>query len=257
MFEGFNQNITQRMRLYQGHADSNQLTVMRLSLLFFLILSFSAVYSQRSFSAIAKPRAVTIKFCPLAMADDVSFPTIQIGIEYRFSEKISWYNEFGIKYRKSYYEKTDTSFISSRGFKAKTEVRYYIKKRNRKAWGFYGGINGFFTRDYHNTQIHYHHNNDTTLMTDVFAVKKDVFGGNFVFGFQRNLSKKVGVDVYGGLGIRFRNVIPYNQEYNRNTDNYIYGRDMQISNFRQQTDVNGGFSTTLNITWGVRLCYKF
>ena len=229
---------------------------MKFPILFLLVLSVSFALAQSSSYYYIPPGTVTVKFCPLALADDISFPTIQMGIEYRVSKQISWYNEFGIKYRKSYYEKTDTSFISSKGFKAKTELRYYIKKRNRKAFGFYGGVNAFFTRDYHNNEILYFHDKDTAIITDAFAVRKDVFGFNFIFGFQRNISKKIGVDVYGGVGIRFRDVTAYEKEYNKKTDDLLDGPDIHIKDFRDRIDANNGFSTTGNLTFGVRFCYK-
>lgn len=201
---------------------------------------------------------VLIKLCPVALIDEVSFPTIQAGIEFKISKKLSWYNEFGIKYRKSYYEKSDTNFVTSNGFKAKTEIRYYLKNNNEtNLEGKYFAVNAFLTKDTHNTEIGYFYNGNTSLLkTDAFGVKKTVFGLNFIYGYQELLTKKISVDIYTGLGIRFRNINTVNKEFNQNRDSFDGPIDINIGAIRQEIDANAGFNVRPNFTFGFRVCYK-
>ena len=112
---------------------------------------------------------VSLKFSFLSLVDEASFPTIQSGIEIKLSKKISWYNEVGIKYRKSYFEMADTNFTNSRGFKIKTEIRYYLTPNDE----IYIGCNGFYTKDFHNTKAFYYYSNDSSmLLVDDFAAEK-------------------------------------------------------------------------------------
>jgi hypothetical protein len=66
------------------------------------------------FSNFCTGQRISIKLPVLTLVDEVSFPTIQSGVEFWLSKKISWYNEAGIKYRKSYYEMADTNFVDPR-----------------------------------------------------------------------------------------------------------------------------------------------
>lgn len=228
--------------------------------LFLLLLTHqvAAQHGQPSSNGYTKPGHFIFKFCVPALFDDFSFPTIQAGIEYKISPRLSWYNEFGIKYRNGAY-KTDTSFVASRGFKAKTEWRYYLAKERRRTqpFGAYFGVNLFFTRDYHNTEIgYYSHDDSSSLRKDAFSVHKDVAGGNLLFGFERIFAGHWGIDVYGGLGLRVRNVKTDHEEYNDKLDKFNGGIDFNIYNFRQQTDASPGISTTGNLTVGIRFCYR-
>jgi hypothetical protein len=56
--------------------------------LFFLLLPYT-IFSQSG--------KVIAKFCPLGLADEVSFPTIQGGLEIGLTKRIAWYNELNIE----------------------------------------------------------------------------------------------------------------------------------------------------------------
>ncbi|MBV4358399.1 DUF3575 domain-containing protein [Pinibacter aurantiacus] len=210
-----------------------------------LILSTSA-FSQ-------KP--IQLKFCPLALVDDVSFPTIQAGVEYRLSNTMSWYNELGVKYRESYINKTDTTFINPRGFKLKTELRYYFPAtKQRRLKNAYLAVNAFYTNDHHNTQVEYVVDS-LKEATDVFAVKKNVLGLNLVFGQQKMLSRRFGWDFYCGVGFRYRMIKTENQEFNKDYYSIITPVDVNIPSLKEEIDANGGNTFAPNITAGIRLIY--
>ncbi len=158
---------------------------------------------------------LSITFCPLAAADFVSFQTIQGGIEYRFTPALSWYNEFGVEYKRSWIGLADTTILRPHGIKAKTELRYYFpgsSHRSILSRGHYIALNAFLTSDTHNTDVHYLYNKDTIRREDAFGVRKKVWGLNLVYGRQQMMSKRFGWDLYLGLGIRFRYITTADKE---------------------------------------------
>lgn len=211
-----------------------------------------------SFSVFGQNQRPILKFVPLSLIDDVSFPTMQAGVEFWLTERTSWYNEFGAKYRKGYYEKADTNFYASSGFKAKTEVRYYLKtNRNRNSNEYYVAANMFFTKDFHNTEINYYYQQDSgKLMADDFGVKKKVWGINLLAGRQLALGKAFLLDCYAGLGMRARNIITINEEFDYNRDKLISPHDLNVQGSRNEADAKSGKSVKPNLTLGLRLCFK-
>jgi hypothetical protein len=221
-----------------------------------LILATLSSYSQQG--------KVIIRFCPLALVDNISFPTIQGGVEYGLVKKLSWYNEFGIKYRSSAFEGADTSHVKSSGFKVKTEFRYYFTKNSedqdsRNPVG-YLGLNLFYVKDWHNTNVGYYKNNDTALYRiDNLGVRKNIYGLNAIAGIQLHFPKieHFLFEAYAGIGIRFSNVDNVNQEYDPDKDEMLHPVDVSIQAVKNSIDTDQGFHTNFNLTCGFRLCYRF
>lgn len=206
------------------------------------------------FATNCQSQNVLLRFSFLSLVDEASFPTIQSGIEFKLSKKISWYNEVGIKYRKSYYEMADTNFTDSRGLKLKTEIRYYFAENAE----IYIGGNGFYTKDFHNTKALYYYSNDSSiLLTDIFAAEKIVRGFNLIIGKQYQKWNKIYFDLYAGLGIRFISIDQNNMEVDHDRDVLRRSPDLNIPDNRIWMDVKGGSSVLPNFSMGVRICYSF
>ena len=214
-------------------------------------------------SAEAQPGKVILKFCPPALIDIVSMPTIQGGVEVKLPHRMSWYTEAGIKYLN--FPKPDTSFIGSGGFKLKTEIRYYLlpSKRYRgynipaKEDGQYVAVNAFYNYNTYNTQINYFLNKDnSTPRKDCFGVRKKVYGLNGVLGWERAFSGRWIVDVYGGVGVRFRYVNTVNKEFNADRDELLHATDLNVRDISNKVDSKDGFSSTANLTLGFRIGYR-
>jgi len=210
-----------------------------------------------------QPGKVIVKFCPPALIDIVTMPTIQGGVEVKLPHRLSWYTEAGIKYLN--IDKPDTSFIGSGGFKLKTEIRCYLlpSKRYRrynlpaKEDGQYVAVNAFYNYDTYNTQINYSLNKDnTTPRKDCFGVRKKVYGLNGVLGWERAYSGRWMLDVYGGVGVRFRYVNTASKEFNPDRDELLHGIDLNIHDIRNKVDSKDGFSSTANLTLGFRIGYR-
>ena len=224
--------------------------------------TFTCLLTISFFFAFSQKPDILVKFCPVALFDDISFPTIQGGVEFRVSHKWTWYNELGIKYRKSRMDDADTIFVRSgafTGIKFKTEARYYLQAFRKPPYtGLYVATNLFFTKDNHNTQIDYYHGNPYPVMTDAFGVKKTTYGSNLLVGFQKYNSRPrgFGIEFYAGFGIRVRNVQTVGQQYNPHTDYFYPSVDPVFPDYRGEIDATPGTFVVLNFTTGFRVFYK-
>lgn len=210
-----------------------------------------------SYSCAAQQGKLLLKFSPLALVDEVSFPTIMAGVEYRISNKMSWYNEAGIKYRNSTFDAADSSFVKPGGFKIKSELRYYFNNKASFSFeGRYFAAAVFFTADRHNTGVDWHIINDTTVQADVFGVNRKTAGLNLLYGNQVPLSKKWLLDVYGGLGVRYRSIRTVNKEYNKSIHGLRGPIDVNIPFIRSKADAESNAVFMGSLSAGVRICYK-
>jgi len=215
-----------------------------------------------SLNSFSQKKNFVAKFCPLALFDDESFPTIQGGLEFKLKKQITWYNEIGIKYRKSYLDNiVDTNIIRSSGFKLKSEIRFYFKNKSNILFeGNYIAANIFFTNDFHNNQVKYNHNGDTTLiLTDDFGVRRNIFGINFVLGHQQKLGKNSLIEFYCGFGYRLRQIKTFGEEYNYRTDinlNQSIDPNIRLWRLSADSDADEWNKILPNFTLGVRLAFK-
>lgn len=226
---------------------------MRLFAIFIILITASRSFAQEDH--------VLFKFAPLAMLDGVSFPTVQTGVEVSLSPQTSWYNEFGIRYRKSSDESVDTSFVSTTGFKIKSEFRYYFAglcgENVERLWGWYTGVNFFYTRTTNNTNVDFYYQKDSTKgYEDNFGVRKRVWGTNLILGRQSDLGERFRFDIYGGMGIRFSDFATVNQQFDPKYDSQIKARHPNIYVSKGAAAAEGERRTRFNFTFGIRFAYK-
>ncbi len=228
---------------------------MRLTLTACILLFSMTTYSQNE--------KVIVKFCPPALIDIVGFPTFQAGVEWKLSKRFSWYNEAGIELY--HFPKSDTNFIGSGGFKFKTELRYYFKNRGKYARGTaytmdgqYAAVNVFYTHNTFNKQISYFPNarDSSGMAEDAFGVRKSVLGLNGIIGFQHHLSKKIVVDFYTGIGVRFRYITDINRQFVPGRDAVSTSIDVNFATLFEQVDAEGGYSIAPNLSLGFRISYR-
>jgi hypothetical protein len=203
-----------------------------------------------------------VKLAPLAAIDVVSFPTITAGVEVHLAPHFSMYNEVGIRYRKGWYEKPDTNFVSPGGFKLKSEFRYYFQEGNlsyKKFHGHYIAMNGFYTNHKYNTVIDYNAGDYSAYdLKDGIGVTKTVWGLNALWGWQDNIGKHFMFEVYEGIGVRFRNYKTTNQQFKYDHDVFVDPEDVNavFRGSNVERAAKGGSSATFNYTTGIRFVYK-
>lgn len=228
-------------------------------LLFYMLLLAGVAHAQE------KDARWSVSFAPLGLIDDLSFPTIQAGAEFRFSQRVAVFTELGVKYRKSMFERSgDSSFLPSRGFKWKGEVRIsgiapVLGWSAEWLKGIYGGFNVFYNHDEYNTEISYYAMPDSVnRKKDAFGVRKSVLGFNFLLGQRIPLkSKRLWLDVYVGVGGRVRFYSSVHKEFRQGVDEFEDDAvDVTIEGIRDRADAKGGTSALPHITAGFRLCLQ-
>lgn len=208
-------------------------------------------------NAHAQHSRAILKISPLAAADFISFPAIQGGVEFKLSKRLSWYNELGIKYMNGAFNKTDSSFTGSKGFKLKSEVRYYLQREGKRHFsspGYYFAANAFFSLDHYNTEVHYYTNSLEHI--DAFGIRKSVWGMNVLAGRQFAFYNRFMLDLYCGVGFRHRNISTSGEDYNPSADKLYTRADLNIPDIKADIDAKPGNSLAPNVTMGFRLGFQ-
>lgn len=204
---------------------------------------------------------VLFKIAPLTLLDDYSFPTITGGVEVALGPKLGWYNEYGYRYRSGSDNGADTSFVSKSGYKLKSELRYYfrLKYDDYGNWlrDHYVAVNIYYSNSVSDASVvYYYHNDSTTRLIDDFGVTKKIWGINLIYGWQTELNKRFLVEVYGGLGTRFRDIVTVNKQFDPEQDKRIRSRHPNVFNLKVEAESKGGKSSNINISFGVRLACR-
>jgi hypothetical protein len=215
-----------------------------------------------SISSNSQDFRVKLLFCPFALADDFSFPTIQGGIELRMTDRLAWYNEIGKKFWEGGYESSDTSFIKFSGYKVKTELRYFIKTwKNDKGTNVRGlliGINAFYTRHIYNESINYYENEEyENEITDCFYAKKSVWGSNIIMSWQQIFAKHLVIEGFVGLGIRCRKTENFERQYDPSIHELNKYTSFTFKSVFDNININTGTNYLPNLTAGFRIGYQF
>lgn len=210
------------------------------------------------FTASAQNKHLVLKLSPLA-AFNVQLPVIEGGIEFKLKNRITWYNEIGIKYAHSLIEHTaDSNMIPSKGLKLKSEFRYYLNPVKATHFtGAYVAINLFYTTDQHTRLSYYIPAGSTNTYTDAFGVKKKTYGLHLIYGFQSSFAKHWLFDFYTGAGIKLRDISCIQKEYDSVTDGISGPLDPKIYRIGEKADAKGGFTVAPSLQLGIRIGYLF
>jgi hypothetical protein len=230
---------------------------MRFFVLFLCLFFTFSAFAQKD----REPR-VLFKLAPLALIDDFSFAAIQGGVEVALSDRMSWFNEFGFRYRNGLIDNGDTSFVKPGGFKIKSELRYYLKDWNDNAGrltGYYLAVNLFYLKNTRNAYVGYYNKQDTTKATtsDDFGMTRKVWGGNLIIGKQMALGKRFMFEYYGGLGVRIRNIVTVAREFDAERHREHHAHDASFMDLAgQKPELKDGKTGTINISLGIRVAYR-
>lgn len=214
----------------------------------------------------AQPKRVSIKLNLPPLADVVSFPALQGGIEVPVWGRLSWYNELGIRISKKRGRTIDTLFIPERGYKLRTEFRYYLPNKKKSVLSpsslsedYYFALNAFYNYDSHNSQLWYY--NETIPYdqpkSDCFSVEKKVWGLNLLAGVQSEFSKNWYLDIYAGVGFRCRSYNITNMELQYKSDSIDFRQLPPIYRIADMAEARGSYSIVPNFTFSARIGYRF
>jgi hypothetical protein len=174
----------------------------RVSVLIICICSSLRILAQSDTS-----NAVILKIAPLAAVDMFSRPMIQMGCEYYFNPQWSLEPDLGIKYMEN--NKADTSHTNSKGYSIRLELKRYNPSWLEAGPTTYVACQFYYIKDDYNFAVQFYpdsasheHHIQSSIKTDDFAVLKNIYGINFKIGYVMAISKRIVIDLYGGLGIR-------------------------------------------------------
>lgn len=177
---------------------------------------------------------------------------INPSINYYLSQKISLLAETSLRVN---IPQNDSTFSNSHFSKNKIELRYKFSKTSP----FYIGIQiGYIVRKFDNLKsgnyfINSGFNSDSYSYSSA-SIKSNVFISTLQTGIISNISRKMKVEIFGGIGVRNINTNYSNIINNNKNTNYAYPKcGSFISN---DAYLFNGFVKALQINFGIRLLYK-
>ncbi len=167
-------------------------------------------------------KSVVIKFSPLCLVDP-NYPAIQLGVEFRIKNTLSYQQEIGYITRDTNRAPTD-SIPSGSGIKIRSEIRNYflLNIENRTMSGLYTALEPFYTYTYfyrRGTFIDDHGNN----CSEVYKIDKHVIGINGKIGYQKIFSSGITIDIYIGIGAKYRKITHLEKDCDSKTIKYSAG----------------------------------
>lgn len=186
--------------------------LFQLRQLIFVFLICSNLYSQSD----SAKKIIRIYTSPFQAIDFSSRPMITIGSELIALNRIGLSAEFGYKYKD--VDNFDTIFIKSKGYSYRFEIKiYYLKIINIKRFQDYLSLEYRNIKDDFNSMFYYSADSlRENRLTEDYAVQKDIYIGNIKYGMIFGFGKIMYVDIYCGIGIRYRDIININRTFDEN-----------------------------------------
>lgn len=186
------------------------------------ILIFSLlILSLESFgqTQTLKKKTVVVKFSPLCLVDP-NYPAIQFGAEFRINNSLSYQQELGYITRDIYKNPSDT-ITSGKGFKIRGEIRKYalIDREDANMDGLYTAIEVFYTYTYFYRQGTFIGDQGDECK-DIYKVNKHVIGMNGKIGYQKIFSSGITIDIYIGIGAKYRKITHLEKDCDSKTIKY-------------------------------------
>jgi len=211
-------------------------------LLFFIYGTWITGYCQ----SIDSTKSIVFKYAPTSLLNPV-YPAIHIGAEFELKDRLRFQPEFGLLLKHHLLNKNEETFgwrsfdSENKGFFIKAELRRHLKHYP----AIYGAAqiqlikNNYTRTDKFETDTSTRAGNRngscSKCVIETYKINKTAVGLNLKLGYQKEVSKKILFDLYGGLGINYiRNRHSKNSELHNNpaevgwtylphySGNYIY-----------------------------------
>jgi hypothetical protein len=208
----------------------------------------NGLYSQND----SKKGKIVLKYAPLSILDP-NLTTLQFGLDYYLNDKNSIQIEYGQKIPFSNSVQLRSSFKGGDGFRIKLESHYYFASNtyNRQ----YLGIETFYWKNkYYSTDAFL----DTILHQDKdfeYLVNKKAYGLGLKYGFIINVSKRLELELYAGIGLKYFDISNFDRNLNRqNCIQYI--KTYEWIGPRSFPDLEEYSGIRFNMPMGFRICYN-
>ena len=202
-----------------------------------------------------------------ALIDLITFPTLQFSVERKLGEQFSISAEYGFQpYTK--FHNQDTAWGQETGSKYALEGRFYLHSSFSLAKGFFSGkdiqapegwylgLQFFHTNNHYTASQTYYPVSDTTFISsleDYFSVDQQKTGGRIILGIQAKVAPRCYLDLYGGLGLKYKRIENGHREYDPGLHNAEDCIDLcyDYYDLRESSGTKGSFSC------GLRLGFSF
>jgi hypothetical protein len=199
-----------------------------------------------------------VKLNFLSPIDVFNFPTIDLSLERRITKNFSITTEAGIApYR---FNKPDTSFVKSSGYKLSTELRLYrpfkspaVKRSmNSSLTGFYLGAKLFYRQEQYNSAVEFTKSGaDTTVYIDNYWTRKKATGVDLTIGYQWKPFQRIVADGFVGIGMLQRTIIRNELSYSEKEGDVISASSRSDSFFAAK-DLREKNGAGLSLSFGLR-----
>lgn len=192
------------------------------------------------------PRII-LKWAPLSLIDIYS--AVQFALEYRIGGKSAIQAEAGYIFPINISESSiRDNYDNMKGYRLRTEYRYYLSIKKNRTDGFYLAPELFFISikfDERNAvKIPLNAFGDFYYQEKQFKVNKTIFGYHLKVGYQQLLTDWLVIDFYAGLGVRHVNF-----SSDESLDDWLNKRNsIFFSEDREQTErVSASYGIKLGI----------
>jgi|SRR6218665_380093 len=165
--------------------------------IFLLFLLFQTALFAQDHKDHFLDHAVLITLAPLALVDIYDGPSYRFGSEVRAGKKLAFAVETG-----GYLNYLKSTKINPKGFIIKPEIKYYLEKNTKGDRKFVSLEYGFKDQEYgfkHPLLI------NESPVEKKYQMFRKIHTATIKYGLSRNLGKRMNLQWYGGLGVRFLN----------------------------------------------------
>ena len=250
------------LRRWRGGAETSDTLRRQNNLLIAGILLFGLFTNTVQGQSPIDSSRFSVHAYPLELVDAISRQMLTIGVEYKVTPRWAVVFGGGIKIREDYL--SDTTWIRSEGYALRAEAKRYFHMLLGRP-GFYAAAEYRWVRSNGTTDLYYA---DTTLasdeelvtsfVVDAFGYLQDIQIANLKFG--KVITKKhFMMDVYAGIGIRWRSVTNTHLEFGNSPHHVLdQPRDPNL-NYEDIKRSLGQFHTgaMINGSLGLRIGWRF
>lgn len=164
---------------------------------------------------------VKLRFSPLALAEpDMS---LMFGAEYRLNDKWS----VGSDLAYIFYSFRSSNSINTTGYKARAELRYYFKQKNRVAWFTAFELGHKQTSSRVSEEVGIGAGPDYFQRIDYKEIRS-ALSASLKMGFQRYIDKKQKIFIEGFFGLGVKVLSEYKKDYVLPPNAWNNGQDEDI-----------------------------
>jgi hypothetical protein len=229
---------------------------MKRFLLLFLLLP-TACFAQPD-TAMPSGPSMAVKFSLSSPFDVFNFPTIDLSVEHKITNRFSLMAEGGYEFYR--FRRPDTVFVKQSGYELNGGFRIYQPFRWRTPVpqglsGFYTGLTFFYRNERFNSSVDYNKGGDTTMMyTDYYWTEKNAAGVDLTLGYQKLFGGRGLFDLYAGIGILRRDIYHNELQYSEANGDVIEETN-RIDSFFARRNLDEESGPGLSLTIGFRVGY--